>query len=146
MRAAAPLVILLIGLLIATILEAVIALPLRRLLATWPEALRWVFTLAFAALAAWTGGRHYFTVFRRPVLSMVVLVTLPILLAFRLLADRVAELPSPFGLVVAAVLGLLAGGAVWQLGRASNFRPWLAALFGALVFVNLFYGAPGAPR
>lgn len=140
-----PWVLLLIGLLIATVLEALVSAPLRALLLSWAPAARWLVTLAFVAFALWVGARYYLPTLRRPQLGQVVLVVFVILLAFRLLAERIGELPTPYAALAAGLVGALAGTAIWRLGRFSTFRTWLAPLFGILVFINLLYGGRSLP-
>jgi len=135
-----PLVVLLIGLFAAMLLEAIIALPLRQALERTPEIIRWGVTVLVAAAGGWAGARYYTSTMRHPTVATVALTVFPVLLAFRLLADRIAELPSPFGFIVAAAL---AAGCGYYLYLRSHprFRTWMGLLFGFLVFVNLYSGS-----
>ncbi|WP_027481181.1 hypothetical protein [Deinococcus pimensis] len=139
-RGQSPFLTLVIGLVVALLVEGILGGVVTRVLVDLPAAARWAVSLIVVAGAVLTVVRtRWLSGVTRLNLPQLIATTVLVLLALRLLEGRVQEAPQPWGLLVALAAGAGVGYGLWRAPGPRAARQWMAVLFGVVMFATLYW-------
>lgn len=135
-----PMMTSLLVLLVVLVVESLLLAVTRPLLFRMPELARWGVTFILLGVSFYTAWQtRWLRPVPRPNWWRFGAVTLLVLFTVQTLGDRVRELPSPYGWLLALLLALGVGYLLWRnFARLGQARAWLAGLAAVAVFITLY--------